>query len=164
MWERTWVRYGWLAGLWARAGWGFGARWRAHPRAPVRTFRVDYHGLVAGAGGDVLVFVPVGRFVEFYGAQRLLAERVLGLRRAYLPRAGFAFTTGFPVWRWNAYARRALAAGVAVAVVGRSRGGVRAPLRIVCPAGDGGDDIRACLAFAGAREALSVARPLTPRL
>ena len=109
----------------------------------------------------MLVFVPVGRFVEFYGAQRLLAERVLGLRRAYLPRAGFAFTAGFPAWRWNVYARRALRS--------RSMGGPAAACERHCgscvpPATAAGDDIRACLAFAAAREALSVARPLPPRL
>jgi hypothetical protein len=88
---------------------------------------------------DVASFFPSihSCFYEFYGPQRVLAERVRGLRRAFLPRAGFAFTAGFSVRLWNVYARRSLAAGVAVGVMARQRGrdgGAYAAVRIVFPA------------------------------
>lgn len=60
------------------------------------------------------MFLRVGRYVEFYGPQRLLAERVLGLTRAYLPRAGYGFVAGFPVWLEARFAERALRRGLAV--------------------------------------------------
>ena len=89
----------------------------------------------------------IGRFVEFRGPQRPLAERVLGLRRAYLPRAGYAFAVGFPVWLAGFYALRAVGRGLTVVDV-RERpapGGVgcrpRVPAAVLVPA------TRPCLAF-----------------
>jgi hypothetical protein len=80
----------------------------------------------------------VGRFVEFRGPQRALAERVLGLKRAYLPRAGLAFAAGFPWWFARRYEARALSQGHAVAVVretGERPGGChgRRPVALLVP-------------------------------
>jgi hypothetical protein len=72
--------------------------------------------MMRSAGDDCLVFYQVGCFIEFYGPQRLLAERVLGLRRIYLRRAGYAFAVGFPVWLAARFAQRALRQGCAVVV------------------------------------------------
>jgi hypothetical protein len=74
---------------------------------------------------------PVGRFIEFYGAQRLVAERVLGLRPVYLPRAGYGFAVGFPRRLAYEYARRAMQAGLAVLLVGA---GASTLLRVECDA------------------------------
>ncbi len=91
----------------------------------------QYRQFVAHAGERNLVFCPVGRFVEFYGPQRLVAERVFGLRRTYRPRGGYAFVVGFPrrlAWR---YLGRAVDAGCATLVVGARSTGARWPARLV---------------------------------
>lgn len=73
------------------------------------------------------MFCPVGRFVEFRGPQRLLAERVLGLRTARIPRGGFALVCGFPRRLAACFRERALTRGMAVAEVDRlgRAGGIR---------------------------------------
>jgi hypothetical protein len=72
----------------------------------------------------------VGRFIEFYGPQRVLAERVLGLRRAYLPRAGYGFLAGFPAWLGGRFGERALHCGVPFVTLTQSQPKLTA---IVCP-------------------------------
>ena len=67
--------------------------------------------LAGGAGDRALVFVRVGRFIEFRGLQRLLAERVLGLRSAVVPRAGVALVAGFPAWQTERRRAATLVAG-----------------------------------------------------
>ena len=69
----------------------------------------------------------------------MLAERVLGLRRIYLPRAGYGFTAGFPVCLASSFAQRALRAGYAVVIPPHMRRrrrveGFRFPVAM-CPAG-----------------------------
>jgi hypothetical protein len=73
--------------------------------------------VVRNAGEGCLVFYRVGCFIELYGPQRLLAEQVLGLRRIYLPRAGYGFTAGFPVRLAARFAQRALRQAYAVVVL-----------------------------------------------
>lgn len=88
------------------------------------------------------MFCSVGRYVEFYGPQRLLAERTFGLRPVYLPRAGYGLTVGFPRRFICDYARRAVDPGLAVVLVGArstpSGSGRRRrwPVRLLVPAGE----------------------------
>jgi len=95
--------------------------------ARARGFRRRYWATVRRAGARCLVFFPVGGFVELRGPQRLLAERVLGLRTARIPRGGFALTCGFPRRLAPQFRERALARGIAVAEVDRlgRAGGIR---------------------------------------
>jgi len=114
VWDGAWERHAWLGALFASRGWAFEQRWPPRPVARARRFPEQYWELVRRAGEDAPVFCKVGRFVEFRGPQRELAERALGLRRAYLPRAGFAFAVGFPAWLAGFYALRAVARGLTV--------------------------------------------------
>ncbi len=116
-WEAAWDRHPWLAALFARRGWQVAERWPRRRIAAARRFQGQYWALVRRAGENSLVFCQVGRFVEFRGPQRVTAERVLGLRRTYLPRGPYAFTAGFPV-RWSGYyKRRAIAQGLTIVEV-----------------------------------------------
>jgi len=63
---------------------------------------------------DCLLFCQVGKFVEFYGPQRLLAQSALGLRPAMLARAGYGLTAGFPAHVSTRYVSRAIAQGLSV--------------------------------------------------
>jgi len=56
----------------------------------------------------------MGRFIEFYGPQRLLATRVLGLHAVRLSRAGYSFTAGFPQQFCHIYISRAIKQGMTV--------------------------------------------------
>jgi hypothetical protein len=125
-WCRAWVRHPWVRVLWRREGWRLQPRWEARASRHAHDLGAAYRALTARLDEVALAFWPCGRFVEFYGAQRLVAERVLGLRRTYLPRAGYALTVGFPAWQWGVQARRALDAGRAVVVVQRRRIGAGA--------------------------------------
>lgn len=118
-WEVTWAGRPWLAVLWRRDGWRWRPRWQARDLARARTAAAAYRAVAARLDDRSLAFWPAGRFVEFYGPQHLVAERMLGLRRARLGRFGYAFTAGFPALSWGRYARRALGAGLAVLVVRR---------------------------------------------
>jgi hypothetical protein len=108
-WEGVWASYPWLRLLFERGGWTIADRWRRIARA--RRFRDQYARLVRHARDDCLVFCHVGRFVEFYGPQRIAAEEVLGLKRAWLPRAGYALTARFRARLATEYKLRALQAG-----------------------------------------------------
>jgi RNA-directed DNA polymerase len=118
-WVRTWADHPWLSLLMRREGWAFAVRWPQ--RHPARRFRDRYAQTVRSAGDDCLTFFRVGRFIEFYGPQRLLAERVLLLRRVYLPRAGYGLAAGFPVWLAARFAQRALHQGYAVVALSHGR-------------------------------------------
>ena len=83
----------------------------------------------ADVGNDSLVFFRVGRFIEFYGPQRFLAVRTLGLRSAALPRAGYAFTAGFPTYLSSLYASGAIKKGLSVVEVRQ----LSAPIHQRCP-------------------------------
>jgi hypothetical protein len=139
-WEAIWTRRPWLAALFARDGWALVPRWPTRSGEPMRRFSAQYWALVGRAGERVLVFFSVGRYVEFYGPQRLLAERALGLRPISLPRAGYGFTVGFPRRLICKYARRATEAGLAVVLVGAGAGVVpggprrRWPVRLLVAA------------------------------
>ena len=125
-WQRTMEGHGWLDFVLCVDGWGVARRWKPQaqdPEAARLRFGDAYRRCVRPAGEQCLVFWPVGRFVEFYAGQRLLAERVLGLRRTVLPRGGYVLVAGFPRWLAPRYAARALHAGVAVALVGTSSSG-----------------------------------------
>ena len=111
VWDEVWKGRPWLDALFARCCWRPAPRWTHwHPRAG-ESFRRAYARLLRSAPPAGLVFLQVGRFVELYGPQRLRAERVLGLRAAALPRAGYAFTVGVPACAMPRFAARALAAG-----------------------------------------------------
>lgn len=101
--------------------WVVDERWPLHRIAAAQNFRRQYWQLVRRAGSGRLVFCPVGRFIEFYGPQRMMAEQVLGLRRARLRRGGFRFGVGFPAWLWQRYAGRALSQGCTVLDVQQGR-------------------------------------------
>jgi len=124
-WVGIWAHHAWLGVLFARDGWAFVPRWPTRSLRAASRFHAQYWGLVQHAGERVLVFCPVGRFIEFYGPQRLVAERVLGLRPVYLPRAGYGFAVGFPRRLSYEYARRAMQAGLAVLLVGAGAGALR---------------------------------------
>jgi retron-type reverse transcriptase len=113
-WAHVWDHYPWLALLFEREGWTVHQRWPPGPIARPRRFQQQYGELVRPARQDCLVFSRVGRFIEFYGPQRLIAERCLGLRRCYAPRAGYAFTAGFLARLAGVYRSRAVRAGLAV--------------------------------------------------
>ncbi|MGH7321633.1 MAG: reverse transcriptase domain-containing protein, partial [Candidatus Rokuibacteriota bacterium] len=148
-WEGAWSRHPWLGAVFARRGWQVEERWPARRIARAPRFQSQYWQLVRRAGERCLVFCQVGRFVEFRGPQRALAERVLGLRRARIPRAGYAFVAGFPVERSAQYASRALGQGLAVVVVRERRSTtaagcrVRAPAEVLVPGIDAGSRHRA---------------------
>ena len=80
-------------------------------------FAVQYRRLIRHAGGGTLVFCQIGKFIEFYGPQRMVATEVLGLHRVSISRAGFGFSVGFPRRLRCAYISRAVRAGWAVADV-----------------------------------------------
>jgi hypothetical protein len=111
-WNGVWVECAWLRLVFRRQGWAFVLRWPERQQS--LRLRDRYAALLRGAGSDCLVFQRVGRYVEFYGPQRLLAERVLGLKCVWLPRAGYGFLVGFPVWLQGRFAEQALRSKVAV--------------------------------------------------
>jgi len=147
-WKRVWSRRPWLGALFARRDWRVDERWPPGRLARARRFQAQYNALVRHAGERCLVFCQVGRFVEFRGPQRGLAEATLGLRRVYLPRAGYAFAAGFPVPLLARYKARAIERGVTV-VDARERlaplttgGKARWPVAVLVPA-QGADLARA---------------------
>lgn len=116
-WEEIWDGYPWLAGLFARQGWLFDERWPRRYGARAQCFQSQYWRLTRDANSDSLVFFQVGRFIEFYGSQRLLAMQALKLRSAALPRGGYAFRAGFPTRLADLYALRAIRQGLTVVEV-----------------------------------------------
>ena len=111
---------------------------------PRTAFRRAPGALPRDIGCRTQVFCQVGRFVEFRGPQRGLAERTLGLRRVYLPRAGYAFAAGFPVPLLAIYKMRSIECGVTV-VDARERlmplttgGKARRPIEVLVPVRDAG--------------------------
>lgn len=113
-WEELWAKHRWLEALLKRREWSFAARWSRRGLVRAQSFHAQYWRLASRAGDDSLVFFQVGRFIEFYGPQRFLAVRTLGLHSAALPRAGYAFTAGFPTHLSGLYASRAIKKGLIV--------------------------------------------------
>lgn len=116
-WQGVLARFGWLEFVFELDGWQAKCRWGPDAVGVAPRFGAAYRCCVRRAGARCLVFWPVGRFIEFYGPQRLLAERVLRLRRTGLPRGGYAFAVGFPRQLVPHYAVRTLRAGFAVALM-----------------------------------------------
>jgi hypothetical protein len=56
----------------------------------------------------------VGAFVEFYGPQRFLAGKTLGLDSVVLPQGSYAFGAGFPTFLSHIYRARALSQGLTI--------------------------------------------------
>ncbi len=118
-WRALWHRHGWLRAFFERLPddpWRVQARWLERRLGGPR-FSSQYGRLIRHAGLDALVFCQVGRFVEFYGPQRLLASRTFHLVRVAIARAGFGFSVGFPLRLRGTYIARAVRAGFAVAEV-----------------------------------------------
>jgi hypothetical protein len=134
-WARLWDARPWLAALFMRLEWQVRPRWQT--RTP-RSFTSAYAALLRRSPAGCLVFLPVGRFVEFYGPQRLPAERVLGLRRARLARGAWAFTAGFHRRHTTRFALRALRRGHMVLLTrdhGGGRSTYRSPAVLLVPRG-----------------------------
>jgi hypothetical protein len=93
------------------------ARWPRRRIAQAHCFQCQYGHLLRQAGDNSLVFCQVGRFIEFYGPQRVAAVQALGLRPVARPRAGYAFTAGFPVHLSSRYTVCALWQGLMVVEV-----------------------------------------------
>jgi RNA-directed DNA polymerase len=113
-WDAIWAQHPWLAALFRRQDWAVRARWPRRHSALAAGLQAQYWRLVQGAGDDALVFFPCGRFIEFYGPQRVMAAAALGLRPTVLPRAGYAFTAGFPLELSGLYVSRAVRQGLLV--------------------------------------------------
>lgn len=118
-WLALWERHGWLRALFARAG---RDPWRVHARWPERRlggprFSSQYGRLIRHAGHNAVVFCQVGRFVEFYGPQRILASGACQLVRVAIARGGFAFSVGFPRRVQETYIARAVWAGYTIVEV-----------------------------------------------
>jgi hypothetical protein len=120
-WRRAWSEYPWLAALFRREKWEVVQRWPSRRIAHARRFRDQYGQLIRRAAPGQVIFCQVGGFVEFYGPQRLLAEELLGLRRAALRRCGLTFGAGFPVHLTEVYLQRVLRHGRGVMQVGQCR-------------------------------------------
>lgn len=118
-WEEIWKRRRWLAALLERRKWSFDERWSSRRLLRARNFHSRYWRLTCSAGEHSLVFFQVGRFIEFYGPQRLLATRLLGLRPAAIHRGRFALVAGFPAHLPEVYFRRAIGQGVGVVALRR---------------------------------------------
>jgi hypothetical protein len=117
VWTAIWEQYPWLSALFERRGWVLIERWSRRHTDRARDFRSQYWSLARHAGNDCLIFFPVGRFIEFYGPQRMVAARELELHTVALPRAGYAFTVGFPTRLSSLYTAHAVRQGLNVVEV-----------------------------------------------
>ena len=82
-WMTLWERHGCVRAFFraaAKGPVGVQTRWPERRLGGPR-FASQYRRLIRHAGRDALVFCQVGRSVEFYGPQRLLAGRALQLVR-----------------------------------------------------------------------------------
>lgn len=112
-WTQIWERYPWLPALFDCQAWAIDERWSRRRVARAGRFQSQYWQLAQQAGQDSLIFFRVGRFIEFYGPQRLAAMKALGLKTAALPRRSYAFTAGFPARLSRIYVPKALRQGLA---------------------------------------------------
>jgi hypothetical protein len=120
VWARVWGRYPWLPALIDRQAWAVDERWSRRRVTRARRFQSQYWRPAQLAGQDSLIFFRVGRFIEFYGPQRLAATNALRLNTAVLPRGSYGFTADFPVRLLRPYASRALQQGLIVVEVEQS--------------------------------------------
>jgi hypothetical protein len=116
-WGDLWGKHRWLGALLERLGWSFAERWPRRGLRRAKSFHVQYWQQASHAGNDSLVFFQVGRFIEFYGPQRLLAAQVFGLRATPINRGRFALIAGFPITLCKLYLLRAIRQGLSVVVV-----------------------------------------------
>jgi len=100
-----------------RRAWSFTVRWSPRGLLRARSFHAQYSRLARHADDHTLLFFQVGRFIEFYGPQRLLASRILRLRAARIVRGSFALAAGFPTSLCEFYLLRAIRQAVTVVVV-----------------------------------------------
>jgi RNA-directed DNA polymerase len=107
-WEETWATRPWLGALLERRGWSFVERWAGRAMSRARSFHSQYWRLAGSGGNDSLIFFQVGRFIEFYGPQRVLAVQALGLRPVAMGRGRFGIIAGFPARLFDLYVRRAI--------------------------------------------------------
>jgi len=114
------ARHAWAAALLHIDAWRARSRWRPLDLARPAAARA-YRRVARDAGGTVLVLLRVGRWVECFGAQRLLAQQVLSLRPARIARFGFALTAGVPAAREAVMVARALERRQAVLRLRRGR-------------------------------------------
>ena len=131
-WQQAWRRRPWLPGLFRLTAWAPRARWAA-PALWSTRFGHRYQALSRAAGDDALVFVRIGRYSEFLGRQRLLAQRALGLRALERRRLHYGLVAGFPASLAPRCALRALGRGLAVVVAGDQRR-VGSALHVLLPA------------------------------
>lgn len=121
-WSELWRDHAWLRFVVRVDGWRVKPRWRALPTNQAGLdFAVTYRRLARDAGSEVLVLACVGRFVECYGPQRLLARSLLDLPLVALPRYGYAFLAGVRASRAPTVVRRALRRGSAVVLARPAR-------------------------------------------
>lgn len=118
-WKALLRGFDWLPVLYRVQGWSCRERWVVSRLLGGRLSH-QYRLLLRGAGAQTLIFFHVGKFIEFYGPQRLMAQRAFGLVVAQRPRAGFGLTVGFPARRAATYEQRALRAGLHVVHVRRA--------------------------------------------
>jgi len=128
LWGESWARHRWLAALFVRDRFDVHTRWPTRPVVASR-FRDQYRQLIRYAGSQCLVFCRVGRFVEFYGSQRVIAQRVLGLPCARRGRAGYALVVGFLTAQESRYLARAIDSGLAAVEIRQTH---RSPLGVGC--------------------------------
>lgn len=113
-WEEICKRYEWLSVLFQKSGWVIEKRWNDRSILRARTFTRQYWQLIRGANSDCLIFCQVGSFIEFYGPQRFLAAKALGLRSVAVPRGQYLLRVGFPTFLSRNYKGRALRQGFKV--------------------------------------------------
>jgi hypothetical protein len=70
-WQEFWAKHRWLKALFERRDWSFTARWSRRGLLSAGSFQAQYWALASRAGSNTLIFFHVGRFIEFYGPQRL---------------------------------------------------------------------------------------------
>jgi len=118
-WVALWQRHGWLRAFFEhepQEPWRVQGRWPEQAVGGLR-FSTQYGRFIRRAGSGTLVFCQVGKFVEFFGPQRLAATQALRLVRVSVARGGFAFSVGFPLRLRDAYIGRAVRAGYTVVEV-----------------------------------------------
>jgi hypothetical protein len=75
-------------------------------------------------------------FVEFYGPQRLVVQRLFGLHPAWLARGPYALTAGFPHQMAGRFVCRAIRSGYVVGLADWRGDGVRVAMALwLQPAG-----------------------------
>ena len=112
--ERLFAARPWLEVFFERQGFAVVERFPLARIDAAQDFRRRYWEAIRRAGPRCLVFQKVGRFIEFRGPQRSVAEAVLQLRTARIRRGGYLYACGFPRHRAANFRTRALDAGVSV--------------------------------------------------